>query len=299
MSAGDASRERIRDVTLNANGLRFHALSCGPADGPLVLLLHGFPELSISWKSQLTALADAGFWAVAPDQRGYGQTERRGPYDIGTLADDVAELIRALGRDDAFIVGHDWGGAVAWAMAMRHPREVRGLVAANCPPASVLARRLLSSPSQWAKSSYMFFFQIPKLPERVLTKNHSSAIARSLVGGSYVRTAFSSRDLDEYRDAFSQPGAATAALNWYRAAIRHPLRGRADPARKVKAPTLVLWGTRDRFLGEELIDPERLASVMSVGNRPEIVKFPESGHFIQNEVPDQFNHALIEWLSRQ
>ncbi|MEI2727823.1 MAG: alpha/beta hydrolase [Candidatus Nanopelagicales bacterium] len=187
--------EGIESIRFAANGLEVHALAAGPADGPLVMLLHGFPELSRSWRHQLVALSNAGYRAVAPDQRGYGQTTRRGPYDIETLSADVAAMIDALGRERAIVIGHDWGGGVAWAVAGFFPQRVQALVVANCPPPQVMARALKRSPRQLKKSLYMVFFQLPVIPERMLTADGSRAIGRSLVGGSYVRSAF-----DEVRD---------------------------------------------------------------------------------------------------
>ena len=137
----------IESVRFDANGLEIHALAAGPHDGPLVLLLHGFPELSRSWRHQLSALARAGYRAVAPDQRGYGRTTRRGPYDIETLSADVAAMLNALGAEQAVIVGHDWGGGVAWAFAGLYPHRVRALVIANCPPPQI-ARAFVAPQSQ-------------------------------------------------------------------------------------------------------------------------------------------------------
>jgi pimeloyl-ACP methyl ester carboxylesterase len=175
------------ELALDANGIRFHALAAGPADGPLVVCLHGFPELARSWRHQLPALATAGYRAVAPDLRGYGGTDMRGPYDVKTLVGDVTGLIAALGRERAVLVGHDWGGAVAWATAMRAPEAVDRLVAVNCPPASALSEAMRRSPSQLAKSWYILFFQLPWLPERRMAKDGAAVVARALVGGSHRR----------------------------------------------------------------------------------------------------------------
>ena len=289
----------IESVRFDANGLEIHALAAGPHDGPLVLLLHGFPELSRSWRHQLSALARAGYRAVAPDQRGYGRTTRRGPYDIETLSADVAAMLNALGAEQAVIVGHDWGGGVAWAFAGLYPHRVRALVIANCPPPQVLARSLRRSLSQLRKSSYMLFFQLPVLPERTLTADGSKAVGRALVGGSYIKTAFDEAELRIYQDAFSEPGAATAALNWYRAMVRHPGATRKLDQTRVSAPTLIIWGTRDRFLGQELVSPEALARVMASDHSAEMRLLPDAGHFVQNEAPDAFNDSLISWLHVQ
>lgn len=288
----------IEEVTLAANGIRFHALAAGPEDGPLVVLLHGFPELARSWRHQLPALAAAGYRAVAPDLRGYGDTELRGPYDIGTLVGDVTGLIGALGRRRAVLVGHDWGGAVAWATALRAPEAVDRLVAVNCPPASALFEAMRRSPSQLRKSWYILFFQLPWLPERRLAKDGASAVARALVGGAHRRGVWPPGELECYRAAFARPGRAKAAIDWYRAAFRTSLRRRRGDGspRRVAAPTLVLWGIEDRFLGRELVSPDVLRRVLSDGNVPEVVLIEDAGHFVQNEAPDRVNAELVRWL---
>lgn len=282
---------------ISANGLRVHVLAAGPPEGPLVVCLHGFPELARSWLRQLPVLAAAGYRAVAPDQRGYGETELRGPYDPLTLAADVAGLIRVLGRERAVVVGHDWGGAVAWTVAQAHPGVVERLVVMNCPPLELLAAELARNPRQRRRSRYVFLYQLPVLPERRLAHHGGALVARALVGGSHVRTAWAADELAEYRAAFTRPGRAKAAIDWYRAAFRGRLlrRGRI-PGRPIAAPTLVLWGARDRFLGVELADPARLRPFFAPGREPEVVLVEEAGHFVQNEAPDRVNAELLRWL---
>jgi pimeloyl-ACP methyl ester carboxylesterase len=285
-------------LTIPANGIVFSALAAGPADGPLVLLLHGFPELSRSWRHQLPALAGAGYRAVAPDLRGYGQTERRGPYDLGTLAADVAALVRALGRERAIVCGHDWGGAIAWAAATYDGRVVERLVVLNCPHPAVLARELLVNPRQLARSRYMFAAQLPWLPERLLARDRAAAIARALRGGAYRRDAFPDEELERYREAFASRGAAAAALAYYRTAFR---RGgslaRDARARPVAVPVLIVWGVHDRFLGLETIAPVKTAPFLAPGNVPAVVLIEDAGHFVQNEAPGEVNRAILEWLA--
>ena len=290
----------MEELTLNANGLRFHALAAGPANGALVLLLHGFPEFSRSWRYQLPALAERGYRAVAPDLRGYGRTEKRGPYDVRTLVADAAGLIRALGRDRATIAGHDWGGAIAW-MAAHYEREVvERLVVLNCPHPASMPAELVRNPRQLVRSAYVFLFQVPLLAEWLLTRRRAAAIARALRGGSHVRTAWSPDELDRYREAFLQPGTPRAALGYYRAIFRRPLaERRAARARPIAAPTLILWGIHDRALGEELIRSEKLKPWFAPGNEPDIRLLDGAGHFVQNEVPETVNAELLDWLGRQ
>lgn len=284
-------------LALTANGLRFHAIADGPADGPLVLLLHGFPELSVSWRHQLPALAAAGFRAVAPDLRGYGRTEKKGPYDWRTLSDDIAALVRALGREKAVIVGHDWGGAVAWGVAAFHPEVVERLVVLNCPHPAALAREIATNPRQLRKSLYMLFFQLPWLPERLLSRDHAGAIVRSLKGGSHVRGTWTKESLAPYREAFSDVSSAAAALAYYRSAFRHAWQIQRDArAHPIKARTLVLWGREDRFLSVESLRPDVMGELVAPGTIVSLEYVEGAGHFVQNEAPDEVNRKLVAWL---
>jgi len=287
----------MESLNLTANGIAFHALADGPSDGPLVLCLHGFPELGRSWRHQLPALAAAGYRAVAPDLRGYGGTERQGPYDLRTLVGDVGGLVESLGSGRAIVVGHDWGGVVAWSVAALRPSLVEKLVVLNCPPPHDLARAMLRSPAQLRRSWYILFFQLPRLPERRMAENCAEVVARALVGGSHRRDAWSADELAAYRVAFARPGRAKAAIDWYRASFRRSLRpGRRRGLPPVQAPTLVLWGAEDRFLGRGLADPDRLRRSLVDGNEPTVVLIDDAGHFVQNEAPDRVNEELLRWL---
>lgn len=287
----------MEEIRLRAGGIDFFALADGPAGGPLVLLLHGFPELSRSWRRQVPALAAAGYRAVAPDLRGYGRTGKDGPYDLATLSRDVRDLVRGLGRERAVVVGHDWGGAVAWATAVLEPRVVEQLVVLNCPHPGGMADELRGNFRQMARSAYMLFFQLPWLPEWVLTRRGAEAVGRALRGGSHVREAWPREETAHYQRAMLEPGAARGALGYYRAIFRRPLslrrEGRAHP---IAAPTLIVWGARDRFLGLETVAPEKLAPYLTPANRAERVLVEEAGHFVQSEAPDRVNEALLRWL---
>ncbi len=211
---------RHRDVT--ASGLRFHVAEHGPEDGPLVLLLHGFPEFWWSWRHQLVALGEAGYHVVAPDLRGYGATDKppRG-YDAFTLTGDVAALIRALGADDAYLVGHDWGGALAWATATLHPRVVNRLAVLSLPHPLRFNQALLTSGAQLRMSSYIAFFQTPKVPENRLQQGDLVAELLHRWGGPGFPDAETE---SRCREAMSIPAAAHCALEYYRWAARSRLR---------------------------------------------------------------------------
>ena len=277
---------------VTAHGLRFHTVSEGPPDGRLVLLLHGFPEFWYSWRHQLPALGACGLRAVAPDLRGYNLSDRpRGvrAYDLDLLAGDIAALVGALGADQADLVGHDWGGAVAWHTAAHHPQRVRRLAVLSCPPPAALAQALLRDPGQRRRSAYMFFFQLPYWPERRLGGARLRDWIRSWAGRGDV---FSEEDLDRYVEAFAQPGALSAALNYYRAAFRRSFRTLRERPRPVEAPTLVLWGQTDRILGVDLL--RGLDRFVAGPLRVEVV--PGAGHFVQQEAPEAVSRLLCEFL---
>ncbi|GAA5514523.1 epoxide hydrolase A [Deinococcus carri] len=269
---------------LVVNGVRLHLVEAGPAGGPLVLLLHGFPEFWRAWERQIEPLARAGFRVVAPDLRGYNLSEKPPgvtAYRLKTLREDVAALIHALGHERAHVVGHDWGGIIAWALAIRQPEVVERLVILNAPhPAA--ARRMLRTPRQWLKSWYILFFQLPWLPERVLPRFGAWALH-----GTNPR-AYTEQDRDLYRQAWAQPGAATGMINYYRALRRF---GNVKETR-VRVPTLVLWGQRDVALLPELADGlERWVPNLRV------VRLPRASHWVMRDEPVRVNNLLVDFLS--
>jgi pimeloyl-ACP methyl ester carboxylesterase len=276
---------------VTANGLRFHLLEAG--SGPLVLLLHGFPEFSYSWRRQLPALAAAGLHAVAPDLRGYNETDRpRGveAYRIQHLVDDVVALIAALGEKRATIVGHDWGGAIAWRLAMLRPDVVERLVILNAPHPNAFLREL-RRPRQWLRSWYMLFFQLPWLPERLLSAGDFSMIARTMRREPVSRDAFRPEDVQLYKQAFSRPGALAAMVNYYRALGRYPGDLRRGH-RQIEAPTLVIWGERDRYLGVGMTENlERWVPGVQV------VRIPNASHWVQNDAPERVNQLITGFLA--
>ncbi|HRE49286.1 MAG TPA: alpha/beta hydrolase, partial [Aggregatilineales bacterium] len=200
---------RVGDLTMNV------ALE-GDPDAPLVLLLHGFPEFWYSWRHQIKALAAAGYRVAAPDQRGYNLTEKKPPYDLITLSNDAAGVITALGKEKAFVVGHDWGGGVAWIMGAYHPEMVEKVVICNVPHPLVMAKMLRSSPRQLLKSWYMLFFQLPALPEALLAMRNYKALVDTLKSVSTVTP----EEIEYFKVAWKQPGALNGSLNWYRIAFR-------------------------------------------------------------------------------
>jgi pimeloyl-ACP methyl ester carboxylesterase len=267
-------------------GIRLHYVEEG--EGPLVVLLHGFPEFWYSWRRQIPVLAQAGFHVVAPDMRGYDLSDKPAgwrAYDAGLVADDIAGLVRYFGEQSAHIVGHDWGAAVAYAVAMGHPDVVRGLAILNVPhPARMLEG--LRTLKQLRKSWYMFFFQIPRLPEHLIGRDDFSFAKRSLRADS--KDAFSDEDLERYVEAWSQPGALAGMINYYRAALRRSPGKALGQMKPIEAQTLVIWGMRDRHLGSELAEP---ASEWVPNVRVE--RIPEATHWVQHDAPERVNELLL------
>jgi pimeloyl-ACP methyl ester carboxylesterase len=264
---------------IEANGLSFHVAVEG--EGQPVLLLHGFPDSSYLWRNQIPALVGAGYRVIAPDLRGYGESDKpQDPkaYAMRTIHADLEGILGELGVDRSHVVGHDWGAAVAWSWAGWQPQRVDRLVAVSVGhPRSFL--RALTSSSQAARSWYMVFFQIPGLSERVLSRNDFAAFRRMGRGIP---------DLDHYVSELSRPGALTAGLNWYRANAR-PWRVRGVP--NVKAPTLGIWGSKDFALTEkQMVDSERYV------DGPWRYERFESGHWLMLQQPDELNALLLDFL---
>ena len=289
----DAPDHRFETLSIAANGLRFHALAAGPADGPLLMLLHGFPESSYGWRRQLGPLAEAGFRVVAPDQRGVGlssKPEGIASYQVHALAADIVAIVRALGRERTQVVGHDWGGAVAWTLAMRHADVVERVAILDAPHPAAFVEHLRRHPSQMLRSWYMAFFQLPWLPEAVLGAGNFDRLARALVATSRPGT-FTPADLDACRAAWAQPGALTGMLNWYRA-LRLGGGPRATAGEgRVTVPVRVLWGDRDQALEPALAD----ASIAWC-DAGEVFHFPDATHWLQHEEPAAVNAHLLAFL---
>ncbi|CAM3987806.1 alpha/beta fold hydrolase [Corallococcus sp. ZKHCc1 1396] len=281
-------------------GLRMHALEAGPVDGPLVLLLHGFPELSESWRQVMPPLADAGFHVVAPDLRGYGGTDRPDTgYDVDTLAEDVARLAHHLqpGRP-AHVVGHDWGGAIAYHLATLKPQVVDRLVVINAPHPAILARRLWN-PAQLVRSWYMFFFLVPWLPERLLAARGGQRVPRMIRRALSDPSRVGDARLTPYAANMARPGRAGAAIDYYREAFKGAVTSRRtrrllrDPPR-IRAPFLLIWAEDDVALGRELT--QGLEPYFE--GTPAVHFLPGVGHFAPLEAPDAIAGLVRGHLER-
>jgi pimeloyl-ACP methyl ester carboxylesterase len=286
-----AETAELRHGYADLSEVRLHYVEAG--EGPLVVLLHGFPEFWYGWRSQIPALAAAGFRVVAPDMRGYNLSSRPGgvaAYGMPHLTGDVRELIEERGAQRALLVGHDWGAAVAWATAIAHPQVVERLAILNLPHPRRLLEGLRTA-RQLRRSWYMFLFQVPWLPERLIALNRWQFV-RDLFARDAATDAFTAADIERYVEAWSRPGAATAAINYYRAAFRQTPQRAAGGIREIAAPTLVIWGERDRHLGAELAEPYR-RDVPHL----ERMEYLDASHWVQHDEAETVNRLLIEFFS--
>jgi epoxide hydrolase 4 len=271
--------------------VRLHYVEAG--SGPLVVLLHGFPEFWYSWRFQIPILAEAGFRVVVPDMRGYNLSDKPpkvGDYRVEFLARDVERLIGACGSERAAVVGHDWGGVAGWLAAMRHPEVVEKLAILNCPHPNRFLRGLWS-PHQLRKSWYMFALQVPAPPERFVQERIFAWFTSNFRRDPVRPGTFTEEDIRHYAEAMRRPGALTAATNYYRALFsRTPAQNRRL-LRKVEAPVVVIWGEEDRYLGVELAQPETswVANVR-------VERLPNASHWVQQDSFHKVNALLLEFL---
>lgn len=277
---------------IDVDGIMLHTLIAGPADGPLAVLLHGFPEHWVSWRKQIPTLAQAGYRVIAPDQRGYNRSDKpRGirPYRLDALTQDVASLIRKCGAETAVIIAHDWGGGVGWQFAADYPEMTDKLIIMNAPHPQAMWREFRKGWEQRRKSWYMLFFQLPLLPELIFTLNPRQTAQRSFQQMTLQPDAFSDDEVEMMAVAMSQPRAMTSMINWYRA-LRYPA---ANQTAYITVPTLLIWGEQDFALSKALT--EDLEEWVPNLQRHLI---PNSNHWVQNEAPEEVNQAMLAFLKR-
>jgi len=272
---------------IETNGIQLHTVFAGSADGEPVILLHGFPDAWFGWEAQINALAKAGFRVIVPDQRGYNLSDKPdgvASYQMDTLVDDILGLASALGHERFYLAGHDFGAMVSWNLARRHPQRIKRLVIANVPHPRVMQNYLRTHPMQMLKSWYAFFFQLPRLPEWVVRRNKWWFLI------SAMPDDLTPEEQNRYREAWGQPGAMTAMINWYRSMIR-----RSQPSRmpiKVSMPTLILWGKQDRHISYEMA----LLSVELCENG-RLITFEEATHWVMQDKPKEVSQQIIEHFS--
>ena len=276
---------------INTNGIRLHVVQAGPKSGVPILLLHGFPEFWYGWREQISALAEADCRVIVPDQRGYNLSDKpQGvkAYCVDTLVEDIVGLVNALDYEKVNLVGHDWGGIVAWSLANKHPQRLHRVGILNAPHPLVMHRFLRRDFEQMRRSLYAFFFQLPWLPEKLMSADQWRGAVRALRGSGKIHT-FTNEDIKKYKEAWSQPGAITAMLNWYRAAARY--QGWITEDMRVHIPTLILWGAKDAALSHRMARPS--LDYCDDGN---LIFFPDATHWVQHEEAEEVNRHLLEFV---
>jgi pimeloyl-ACP methyl ester carboxylesterase len=259
----------------------------------LVVLLHGFPEFWYSWRHQIDALSDE-YTVVAPDLRGYNLSDKppnKSDYLIDHLVSDVVGLIHHFGREKAAVIGHDWGASIAWAVAAKQPEVLWKLVAMQVPPIPVWKKN--QTAKQLCASWYMFFFQLPFVPEFRLKQNNYAKLATALKTSTAEPNIFGDEEVAEYVKSWSQPGAITAMLNYYRANILKRMFSKHEPPAKVKVPTLFIYGEKDTA-----VLPATVAGVGHMIDGPYTEhRFPGSGHWVQQEAREEVTGVLRKFLA--
>ena len=273
-------------------GVKLHYATAGSGE-KLVVLLHGFPEFWYSWRRQIADLSGE-YTVVAPDMRGYNLSDkppRVEDYQIDNLADDVIGLIGHLGFANAAVVGHDWGASVAWSIARKHPEYVWKLCAMQVPPMAVWKKN--QTVKQFLASWYMFFFQIPALPEWLLSRNDFKMLAEALKNSTAEPDVFTDEDIAEYKKSWRESQALTPALNYYRANIIKRLFGKPADDEKIKVPTLFIYGEKDTAVLQETV-----AGVGEYVDAPfSEIRIPDAGHWVQQEAAEIVTDSLREFLA--
>ena len=282
--------EAFHQEFLQVGTLRMHAAIEGNAGQPLIVMLHGFPEFWYSWRFQIKPLAAAGYHVVAPDMRGYNLTDKTPPYDVFTVANDIVNLIHALGKRQAILIGHDWGGMIAWVVAMMHPDVVTRLVVCNLPhPRAVRRAQTQVYLPQLLKSWYIGFFQLPALPEWFCTKKGYRTLQRAM---RRSLPAFGDADATHYRQAWSEPGAIAAMLGYYRA-LPWGFTRLLQRGQEITAPTTLIWGDPDFALSTSLAEWSK-----DYVRGLKLSVIPNSSHFVQLRHPVEVTRLMLEFLNQ-
>jgi pimeloyl-ACP methyl ester carboxylesterase len=285
--------KRIRTEFVPANGLSFEVDKCGAGD-KLAICLHGFPEHSFSWRYQLPMLAELGYEAWAPNLRGYGKSSRPPSvedYAMSNLMEDIGCLIDAANHKEVVLIAHDWGAVIAWQFAIHKIRPLTKLIICNVPHPGPMKKALKKGWAQWKKSWYIFFFQIPGLPEKLLGKNNAQGVCDAIYNSAVLKDKFPDEVLDVYRRNANQPGALTAMVNYYRALLRNPGDAKNQDIPLIEVPTLMIWGEEDVALTKET----------TIGTQEYVKEFtirylPNISHWVQQEAPLEVNEMMSAFL---
>jgi len=276
---------------VSTNGIRLHVVMAGPRNGLPVVLLHGFPESWLCWAKQWYVFAEAGCRVIIPDQRGYNLSDKPEgvkAYKLHILVDDIIGLIDALGYEKVDLVGHDWGAAIGWVLANKHPEKLHHLGILNVPHPAVMRRFLLRDWEQICRSWYIFLFQLPSAPEAAMRAGNWRGLSRAMRGSGKTHS-FTNQDIESYKVAWSRPGAITAMINWYRAVLRYQPALPKDP--HIRVPTLMLWGMRDIALSHRMARPS-----LDYCDTGKLVLFPDATHWVQRDAAEDVNRFLLDFL---
>ena len=279
----------IRKKIYSVNNINLFAAEAGNPEGKVILFLHGFPEFWYAWHQQLPFFADKGFRAIAPDQRGYNLSSKpKGvkAYTLPHLTDDIAAFIGQLTTEKVILVGHDWGGAVAWSVANHYPQLLEKLVILNMPHLHIFHQYLRKNPKQLLKSWYTGFFQLPLLPEITNRAFNYKLLKRSMVKTALPNT-FSKDDFSFYKEAWRKRGSLKSMINWYRAYKYNP---KISPA-PIEVPTLMIWGKKDAFLKAEMAQPS-----IDKCRDGKLVFLPDATHWLHHEKPHQVNKLIYQFI---
>lgn len=283
----------IEHAYIKTNEITLHIAQQGPKDGDLILLLHGFPEFWYGWHKQIDYLASQGFRVWAPDQRGYNLSDKPdkvSDYRIDQLAADVAGLIKASGKEKVFLVGHDWGGIVAWRVARVYPELLHKLVILNAPHEAAMKEQVLHHPLQIVKSSYIAFFQLRHLPEKLLSLSNWEPVAKVLQNTSRKGT-FTEEELQHYRIAWSNSNGMRTMINWYRALVSKA--DESNLSNRVTVPTFVIWGAQDQFLGSDLATKS-----LEFCDNGQGILLGEATHWVQHEESEKVNQCILDFVKK-
>ncbi|MGB9474342.1 MAG: alpha/beta hydrolase [Candidatus Udaeobacter sp.] len=286
-------RSPLEFRVVHVNGIALHVVLAGPASGKPLIFLHGFPEFWFAWRMQIDHFVSLGYRVIIPDQRGYNLSDKPSgiaSYSIDVLARDVVGVLDTVTDGKAFVVGHDWGAAVAWYLAARYPERVSRTAMLSLPHPRIFIRNLFMNPVQLWRSWYILFFQLPCLPEFILQKRDWAPLVGGLRNTS-PPGVFSDSDIEQYKKSWGRKGALTAMLDWYRAALWCPSKFALEASR-VKVPALLIWGKNDQF-GSEAIAGESLQYCDD--GHLEILE--TATHWVQHEEPAQVNTLLSQFFA--
>ncbi|MEM6283990.1 MAG: alpha/beta hydrolase [Chloroflexota bacterium] len=278
-----------RSSYIETNGITLHVMRAGNEEGEPVVLLHGFPEFWYGWHNQIAPLAEAGYRLIIPDQRGYNLSDKPTGvenYSIDKLVGDVIGLMDVMEYETVRLVGHDWGAAVAWHTAMRYPERIHQLSIMNVPHPDVFSDTIRSDFSQLLKSWYIFMFQLPGIPEQTIKFNDFNTFTELMQKEADLRDD----EVRRYKEAWSQPGALTAMVNWYRAAVCHPAANPEDT--RIHVPTLMMWGKQDLALSADMAEPS-----IDMCDEGKLIFFKNAGHFVQHQRDEKVSQYLLEFFA--